>query len=77
MTSRLQPRATSETCRNDSVYVCVCQDAPSPYNERESISVPLYYSSDRDRLITRMDVPCSGSRNQWLQCGAALCLKSQ
>jgi len=54
-----------------------CQDAASPYNERDSISIPLYYSSDRDRLITRMDVPCSGSHSQWLQCGAALCLKSQ
>lgn len=49
-------------------------DAPDPYGIDETISIPLYYSADRDRIITRMNVPCGGSKSLWVQCGAALFL---
>ncbi|XP_025088458.1 cytoplasmic dynein 2 heavy chain 1-like isoform X3 [Pomacea canaliculata] len=43
----------------------------------ETISLPIYYDITRDRIVTRLDVPCGGNINQWLQCGAALFLKNQ
>jgi dynein heavy chain 2 len=58
------------------VIAWISKDSPNIYGEKDAISIPLYYSSDRDRLITRMDIPCSGSQSQWLQCGAALFLRS-
>ncbi|KAJ8297986.1 LOW QUALITY PROTEIN: hypothetical protein KUTeg_024517 [Tegillarca granosa] len=51
-------------------------DAPDPYGFDESISLPVYYSNDRDRIVTRMDLPCSGNQSNWLQCGAAIFLKN-
>ena len=50
-------------------------DAADPYGIDETISIPLYYSADRDRIITRMNVPCGGGKSLWIQCGAALFLK--
>ncbi|XP_074649972.1 cytoplasmic dynein 2 heavy chain 1-like [Tubulanus polymorphus] len=55
----------------------ISKDAPNPYHPDEVISLPVYYSMERDHIITRMDVPCGGNQNQWLQSGAALFLKSQ
>ena len=51
------------------------QDSPDPYGMEETISLPIYYSAARDRIVTRLDVPCGGSIDQWLQTGAALFLK--
>jgi len=41
------------------------------------ISLPVYYSSERDMIVTHFDVPCGGNQDAWLQCGAALFLKAQ
>ena len=56
----------------------VTKDTPPPYNESECISLPLYYSSDRYKLVTCLDVPGGGGANrvQWVQSGAALFLKN-
>ena len=53
------------------------QNTPEPYNANEVISLPVYYSPERDRIVTRVDVPCGGNQSQWLQCGAAIFLHSQ
>ena len=56
----------------------VAKDSPPPYNLAECISLPLYYSSDRYKLVTCLEVP-SGSttnRKRWIQSGAALFLKN-
>ncbi|KAK3801155.1 hypothetical protein RRG08_006872 [Elysia crispata] len=52
------------------------KDSPDPYGLDETISLPIYYSSTRDRIVTRLDVPCGGNIDQWLQSGAALFLKN-
>lgn len=52
------------------------QDAPDPYGLDDVISIPVYTSSERDHIVTRMDLPCGGNQSLWLQCGAALFLKS-
>ncbi|KAM9321467.1 cytoplasmic dynein 2 heavy chain 1 [Gastrophryne carolinensis] len=47
------------------------------YSPEECISLPVYTSAERDRVVTNLDVPCGGSQNRWIQCGAALFLKNQ
>ncbi|XP_069664408.1 cytoplasmic dynein 2 heavy chain 1 isoform X2 [Haliaeetus albicilla] len=53
------------------------QDACGPYSPEECISLPVYTSVERDRVVTNIDVPCGGNQDQWIQCGAALFLKNQ
>uniref|UniRef100_A0A0B6ZVW0 Dynein heavy chain C-terminal domain-containing protein n=1 Tax=Arion vulgaris TaxID=1028688 RepID=A0A0B6ZVW0_9EUPU len=53
------------------------KDSPDPYGLEETISLAIYYSSTRDRIVTRLDVPCGGNVDQWLQTGAALFLKNE
>ncbi|XP_008581746.1 PREDICTED: cytoplasmic dynein 2 heavy chain 1-like, partial [Galeopterus variegatus] len=53
------------------------QDAYGPYSPDECISLPIYTSAERDRVVTNIDVPCGGNQDQWIQCGAALFLKNQ
>uniref|UniRef100_A0A673TLY6 Dynein cytoplasmic 2 heavy chain 1 n=1 Tax=Suricata suricatta TaxID=37032 RepID=A0A673TLY6_SURSU len=55
----------------------ICQGAYGPYSPEECISLPVYTSAERDRVVTNIDVPCGGSPDQWVQCGAALFLKNQ
>ncbi|CAF2056597.1 unnamed protein product [Rotaria magnacalcarata] len=43
---------------------------------REIISLPVYFSAARDKIVTRLNVPCSSDKDKWLQCGAALFLKN-
>ncbi|CAL1541204.1 unnamed protein product [Lymnaea stagnalis] len=52
------------------------KDSTDPYGIEETISLPIYYSSTRDRIVIRLDVPCGGNVDQWLQTGAALFLKN-
>ncbi|KAK3100036.1 hypothetical protein FSP39_013759 [Pinctada imbricata] len=59
------------------VVAWIPKESPDPYGMEEVISIPIYTSSDRDRIVTRLDVPCGGSQGLWLQCGAALFLKAQ
>ncbi|KAG7470921.1 hypothetical protein MATL_G00119020 [Megalops atlanticus] len=53
------------------------QDASGCYPPEECISLPLYTSAERVRVVTNIEVPCGGSPDQWIQCGAALFLKQQ
>ena len=53
------------------------QDTPDPYEGEEVISLPIYFDITRERIVCRLDVPCGGNISQWLQCGAALFLRSQ
>uniref|UniRef100_A0A8C3BC42 Cytoplasmic dynein 2 heavy chain 1 n=1 Tax=Cairina moschata TaxID=8855 RepID=A0A8C3BC42_CAIMO len=53
------------------------QDAYGPYSPEECITLPVYTSMDRDRVVTNIDVPCGGNQDKWIQCGAALFLKNQ
>uniref|UniRef100_A0A671EFV8 Dynein cytoplasmic 2 heavy chain 1 n=1 Tax=Rhinolophus ferrumequinum TaxID=59479 RepID=A0A671EFV8_RHIFE len=53
------------------------QGSYGPYSPDECISLPVYTSAERDRVVTNIDVPCGSSQDQWIQCGAALFLKNQ
>uniref|UniRef100_A0A8C2QHF6 Cytoplasmic dynein 2 heavy chain 1 n=1 Tax=Cricetulus griseus TaxID=10029 RepID=A0A8C2QHF6_CRIGR len=53
------------------------QSTYGPYSPDECISLPVYTSAERDRVVTNIDVPCGGNQDQWIQCGAALFLKNQ
>ena len=56
----------------------VPRETPPPYQPKECVSLPLYFSSDRYKLVTCLEVPGrGGSKNsQWIQSGAALFLKN-
>ncbi|KAI1893942.1 hypothetical protein AGOR_G00128840 [Albula goreensis] len=53
------------------------QSASGCYPPEECISLPVYTSAERVRLVTNIEVPCGGNSDQWVQCGAALFLKQQ
>ncbi|MBN3304013.1 DYHC2 protein, partial [Amia calva] len=53
------------------------QGASGSHPAEESISLPVYTSAERARVVTNIDVPCGGSPDQWIQSGAALFLKQQ
>uniref|UniRef100_A0A4W3JMF3 Cytoplasmic dynein 2 heavy chain 1 n=1 Tax=Callorhinchus milii TaxID=7868 RepID=A0A4W3JMF3_CALMI len=53
------------------------QNFTGPYSPDEYISLPVYTSAERDRVVTNIGVPCGGNQDQWIQCGAALFLKNQ
>ncbi|KAM8977653.1 cytoplasmic dynein 2 heavy chain 1 [Pelodytes ibericus] len=55
----------------------ISQQSLSTYSPDECISLPVYTSAERDRVVTNIDVPCGRNQNQWIQCGAALFLKNQ
>ncbi|XP_076467409.1 LOW QUALITY PROTEIN: cytoplasmic dynein 2 heavy chain 1-like [Babylonia areolata] len=59
------------------VLAWVTKDSPDPYGSEDTISLPIYFDITRERIVSHLKVPCGGSMNQWLQCGAALFLKSQ
>ncbi|XP_035681617.1 cytoplasmic dynein 2 heavy chain 1-like [Branchiostoma floridae] len=72
--------------QRDSPSVCIVPNftvawidskGADPYPEEEVIQLPLYFSADRDRIVNQVKVPCGGNQDQWVQCGAALFLKSQ
>ncbi|XP_053561557.1 cytoplasmic dynein 2 heavy chain 1 [Bombina bombina] len=53
------------------------QQSGGTYSPGECISLPVYTSAERDRVVTNIDVPCGENQNRWIQCGAALFLKTQ
>ena len=53
----------------------VTSEAPPPYPPAECLSVPVYQSGSRERLVTCVDVPCgSGGRGVWVQNNLAMFL---
>eukprot|EP00117_Sycon_ciliatum_P036543 scpid1236/ scgid27488/ Cytoplasmic dynein 2 heavy chain 1; Dynein heavy chain isotype 1B len=53
----------------------VQKSAEDPYPTKDCLALPLYFTADRQRLVTRINVPCVGKPEKWVQCGAALFLK--
>lgn len=57
----------------------VTKETTPPYSGTECISLPLYYGSDRYKLVTCLELPGGGRGEdnvQWIQSGAALFLKN-
>lgn len=59
------------------VCVCVFQSAVGSYSLDECISLPVYSSAERQRVVTNVQLPCAGDHDTWIQSGAALFLKQQ
>ncbi|XP_073719558.1 cytoplasmic dynein 2 heavy chain 1 [Misgurnus anguillicaudatus] len=53
------------------------QTAVGSYSPDECISLPVYSSSERQRVVTSVQLPCAGAHDTWIQSGAALFLKLQ
>ncbi|KAA0702385.1 Cytoplasmic dynein 2 heavy chain 1 [Triplophysa tibetana] len=53
------------------------QSAVGSYSPEECISLPVYSSSERLRVVTNVQLPCAGAHDTWIQSGAALFLKLQ
>jgi len=62
-----------------------CSLAWVPAQEKQtvvgSIALPLYFSSDRDKVVANLDVPCSGGGSDgqeeiWLLAGSVLFINS-
>ncbi|XP_057206860.1 cytoplasmic dynein 2 heavy chain 1 isoform X3 [Triplophysa rosa] len=53
------------------------QSAVGSYSPEECISLPVYSSSERLRVVTNVQLPCAGAHDMWIQSGAALFLKLQ
>ncbi|CAI9737451.1 cytoplasmic dynein 2 heavy chain 1-like isoform X1 [Octopus vulgaris] len=72
-----QPESPT-VCALPPCYISwIPKNVPDKSNTAEYISLPLYYSSQRDRVVTYLDLPCTSSDpNHWLQCGAAVFLSS-
>jgi dynein heavy chain 2 len=51
------------------------KEAAMPYDERRVISLPVYFNNSREKIITKLDIPCDGEHNKWLQLGSAFILR--
>ncbi|CAF4081348.1 unnamed protein product, partial [Rotaria sordida] len=59
-----------------SCYIAWIPRENAQQETSEIISLPVYFSSDRDKLVTRLNIPCGSDKDKWLQCGAAIFLKN-
>ncbi|KAJ7995299.1 hypothetical protein DPEC_G00243100 [Dallia pectoralis] len=55
----------------------IAQNSRGTYSPEDVISLPLYTSSERLRVVCHVTLPCGGNSDQWIQSGAALFLKQQ
>ncbi|XP_063970614.1 cytoplasmic dynein 2 heavy chain 1 [Lytechinus pictus] len=72
--------------QRDSPSVCsvppcsvawVLKDTPNTYHASESISLPVYFTEQREKIVTHLVLPCGGEQDHWIQTGAALFLQNQ
>jgi dynein heavy chain 2 len=53
----------------------ISKNTKMPYDESSVISLPVYFNSNREKIITKIDMPCNGEPSKWLLMGVALILK--
>ncbi|XP_043189481.1 cytoplasmic dynein 2 heavy chain 1-like [Amphibalanus amphitrite] len=75
-------RLTESRADSPSVTsVPVCTVAWVPRDDAEAkvptevISMPLYMTQEREKVVVCLDVPCAGETGRWIQSGAAMFLK--
>ncbi|XP_071951365.1 cytoplasmic dynein 2 heavy chain 1-like isoform X2 [Antedon mediterranea] len=71
-----QPNSPSVSSVPGCTVAWVPKDMGDPYNPSECISLPVYFSAEREKIVTKLTLPCSGNQEIWIQTGAALFLKS-
>ncbi|GLH06941.1 Uncharacterized protein GBIM_12527 [Gryllus bimaculatus] len=52
------------------------QEGPQVYLSEKKISIPLYYTAEREKAVISLDVPCANDHDKWLQAGVAFFLKN-
>ena len=58
-------------------FAWIPKSSPDQYRPNEAISLPLYHTNMRDKILTFVQVPSGGDENKWLQAGAVLFLDDQ
>ena len=46
-----------------------------PYDEKRIIPLAVYFSNNREKIVTKLGVPCDGDQQKWLQMGVAIIMK--
>ncbi|KAL8004079.1 putative AAA+ ATPase domain, dynein heavy chain region D6 P-loop domain-containing protein [Plasmopara halstedii] len=58
-----------------SCYIAfVREDAQEMYEKEHCIQTPLYYGTDRERMLVEISIPIAGDRARWILAGIALFL---
>lgn len=73
--SECQENSASVSTLPDCHLNWIEKDAQVPFDESRVIQLPVYFNSNRDRIIAKLDIPIDGDRNKWLQMGAAIILQ--
>ena len=56
-----------------SVFVAYCSpDRPPCYSDGAAMSIPVYYTPTRERVLTSVDVPIQTQEQRWIKSGTAL-----
>ncbi|XP_033122293.1 cytoplasmic dynein 2 heavy chain 1-like, partial [Anneissia japonica] len=71
-----QPNSPSVSSVPACTVAWVAKDTSDPYSPSECISLPVYFSAEREKIVTKLTLPCGGNQELWIQTGAALFLKS-
>eukprot|EP00050_Salpingoeca_kvevrii_P020215 m.95860 g.95860 ORF g.95860 m.95860 type:complete len:4292 (+) comp8765_c0_seq1:164-13039(+) len=53
----------------------VPNDSPPAIPPNEAISLPVYFTPAREKIVTRLSVPCGSDASKWMLSGAAFYLK--
>ncbi|CAM1329611.1 Uncharacterised protein at_DN1743, partial [Pycnogonum litorale] len=60
-----------------STMAWVPQETSEPRGRAaDTMSLPVYFSESREKIVTCLDVPCSADKDRWILAGAAFFLKS-
>jgi hypothetical protein len=48
-----------------------------PYDPKRVISLPVYFNSSREKIVTKLDMPCNSEDQQiWTQMAVAIYIQS-
>ena len=65
----------SELCAAPAVTIgFVAQDVNEPYRKGTAISIPTYFSTNREEYLMELQMPCEGDHGKWVLAGVALFL---
>ena len=52
-------------------------EGADPSSATPTVPVPIFYSLDREKLITEIHLPCSGDKAKWVLNGVALVIEDR
>jgi Dynein heavy chain C-terminal domain len=57
------------------VYLLYCRSNAPPYEDSQSIELPVYFAQDRERLLCEVTLPTQDGKDKWVLAGCALFLR--